>query len=170
MEEDVLLDQAPHPNLLLGPPPALQFTAGQHGIPVWLHLGPDLWDALTGVWGGAHHLRTELGVGGLQDACMNLKRLFFQQPGGSLDHSTILPSKLYSVWSTWICLIFKILQEISSFFKPLCQTHGHSSRKTKAAARGDCIVPFRCRKTVRAAYLWNTQFMISTVYSIFFKG
>lgn len=71
MEEDVLLDQAPHPNLLLGPPSALQFTAGQHGIPVWFHLGPDLWDALTGVWGGAHHLKRELGGGGVGVAgCM----------------------------------------------------------------------------------------------------
>lgn len=28
VEQDVLLDQAPHPHLLLGPPPALQLAAG----------------------------------------------------------------------------------------------------------------------------------------------
>jgi len=88
MAEGVLLDQSPQPNLLLGPPAALQFTAGQHGVPVRLHLCPDLWDALTGVWGGAHHLKRK-SVG--RDACVNLKGLFFNN---QLEVWTIRPSGL----------------------------------------------------------------------------
>lgn len=63
MAEDVLLNQSPHPHLLLGPPSVLQLAAAQHGVPVGLHLGPDFWDALRGVRGGAHHLRMEFVIG-----------------------------------------------------------------------------------------------------------
>lgn len=69
--ENVLLDQTPHPNLLLGPPPALQLTTGQHGLLVRLHYVPDLRDALGGVRGGAHHLKGESRRREMKDARVN---------------------------------------------------------------------------------------------------
>lgn len=57
MKEDILLDQAPHPDFVLGLPSTLQYTAGQHGVLIRLHCGPDLRDALVGLRGGSHHLK-----------------------------------------------------------------------------------------------------------------
>lgn len=61
MTENVLLNQTPHPDSMLGPPTTLQLPAGQHGVSERLHPGPDLRDALWGVWGGSHHLRMKFG-------------------------------------------------------------------------------------------------------------
>lgn len=55
--EGVFLDQGPHPHLLLGPAAALKLAAGQHGLLVRAHLGPDLRDALDAVRGSADHLK-----------------------------------------------------------------------------------------------------------------